>query len=152
MKIYVDIENQIVVQTALAVSVDLLYEGNWTDVTSVSPLPELNWTYNSGNNTFSPPAEAQYNVYSTYLEFVTYMATFEATLFSTMIREKNKDSLLGSQLEVYFEVIKAADGINFNNPISRINFALLKSPIAGVGGNVTILTNAQYDAIVNIED
>ena len=44
MNIYVQIEDQTVVQTALAESINVL-SGEWTDVTNIVPLPEMGWRY-----------------------------------------------------------------------------------------------------------
>jgi len=44
MNIYVQIEDQTVVQTALAESINVL-SGEWADVTNIVPLPEMGWRY-----------------------------------------------------------------------------------------------------------
>jgi hypothetical protein len=148
------LENSIVTGITEAANLGVLNGLTVVDITNI-PDVVVGSVYVSGT-TFTAPTSVTapnlfglvYRKYETYLEFINYMASVHTLAFSAMIREKNRDSLLGSQLEVYFEVLKVNDGIDFNNTVSRTTFALLKLPIAGVSGNETILTAAQYNAII----
>jgi hypothetical protein len=109
------------------------------DLTGIAPVT-LGNVYNGTSFGNSPAAVAlQYRsfTYVTFMEALSLMPVRAAAV----IRQKNTDTDIGAHLELLFEVLKANDGIDFNNEISRTNFNTLVI--------LSIFTSAERDTIVN---
>lgn len=112
------------------------------DLTGVAPVT-LGNVYNGTSFSNSSAAVAlQYRsfTYVTFMEALSLMPIRAAAV----IRQKNTDTNLGAHLELLFEVLKANDGIDFNNEISRTNFNALVV--------LNIFTSAERDTIINNPD
>ncbi len=113
------------------------------DITNISP-PAIGSRWDGSSFTAPVAAGQLYNQY-TYLSFMEKLSSYPVAA-KNIIDAKNHISanavhqLLSAQVELMFEVLKAADGIDFNNLTSRNNFNLLRA--------AAFFSQTEYDEII----